>query len=164
MTVMSTAETWWFCFCLFGVATGCAVLAICGPPLRRKLLQERGLRRGNARVSLVIVLLAGAIAVLAVLSEAELRRGRAARARIFESFRATTVPIQTWLELRRKEEGRYPQTLPEDFLQKLSRFTPEGEYSVSEDRSCYYLAMGDYDADGFTLYWSSETTNWHGND
>ena len=164
MTAMFTAETWWFCFCLFGVAIGFTFLATCGPSARRALLQERGSRRGNARVSWILVLLAGAIAFLAVLSEAELRRGRAARAHAFDSFKATAVPIQTWLELKRNEEGRYPETLPEDFLQKLSRFAPEGEYSVSEDRSCYYLAMGDYDADGFTLYWSSKTANWHGND
>ncbi len=69
---------------------------------------------------------------------------------------AIVASIEAW----RSSHGTYPDSLEGAGIEAQRSTNGVWEYSVDADRNRFELRMGDYDRDGFVLFWNSTTRAW----
>ena len=65
-----------------------------------------------------------------------------------------------WLQQQYVLTGAYPTSIPAEVRAPLDALEPGWSYSVSTNRSKYWIGFGHYMEDGFQHYWSSERGRW----
>jgi hypothetical protein len=64
------------------------------------------------------------------------------------------------LEAWRSANGRYPRDFEEGGLTTLATEFGTWKYYRGEDGQSFEIQLGDYDVDGWVLFWNTRTRSW----
>ena len=119
------------------------------------------LRRYSWLDVLLAVLIIAVLSVVISILVYHIRRGRQ---RIYfdnpHAIIEDCAPVVEWLEGEFRQKGRYPNRLPQQYDQVISKY-PHGKYSVIEDGSNCVISIGEYGENGCEIYWKSKYRKWH---